>query len=380
MAAPLPRPAFEMPWEDHGDSSSVLFAPSGRSRRQLLMAGTPVLDRTPLVSVRLGGPADPRDDPRALPTDRGDMRPPNLPLEDDDRAEKWQGDPAGHMAEREPRLPLAGSTSVFSSTSIGSGWAMSPRFDSDVDDFWVKLPERPKSATASPRKPPGRPQRRRTSNGGQAGGALEGREKQAVPVKELVPPEVMKKVLDIARGGALVIEMLWSTSSYLPAHNNGQKYKQIAGELQELLEGRLSRGFPLPVLTLESPVKVKKAQGIYDRYSEWERDFNLVPSNGSYAYAVPSRVGAFEVHLVQGIWDPQRCTAALGPHQGPPVTGAWGVVCSACAQRWQGQKPPEVTTEEQKKEYEKQMKEQPRGAQKREDLTRISQKMPKLIQ
>lgn len=71
MAAPLPRPAFEMPWEDHGDSSSVLFAPSGRSRRQLLMAGTPVLDRTPLVSVRLGGPADPRDDPRALPTDRG---------------------------------------------------------------------------------------------------------------------------------------------------------------------------------------------------------------------------------------------------------------------------------------------------------------------
>ena len=31
----------------------------------------------------------------------------------------------------------------------------------------------------------------------------------------------MKKVLDIARGGALVIEMLWSTSSYLPAHNNG---------------------------------------------------------------------------------------------------------------------------------------------------------------
>lgn len=35
------------------------------------------------------------------------------------------------------------------------------------------------------------------------------------PQEELVPPQVLRKVLSIARGGGLVVEMLWSTSPWL---------------------------------------------------------------------------------------------------------------------------------------------------------------------
>jgi hypothetical protein len=55
-----------------------------------------------------------------------------------------------------------------------------------------------------------------------------------------------------------VIEMLWSSSSYLPAHDNGRKYISMASELVDLMAGRLSNGEPFRVLTIEEPVNVKK--------------------------------------------------------------------------------------------------------------------------
>ena len=45
-----------------------------------------------------------------------------------------------------------------------------------------------------------------------------------------MPHEVRSKVLGMAgKGSALIIEMLWSSSPYLPAHNGGQKYKEPLG-------------------------------------------------------------------------------------------------------------------------------------------------------
>jgi len=51
----------------------------------------------------------------------------------------------------------------------------------------------------------------------------------------LIPGEVRSKVLGLAgKGSALIIEMLWSTSAYLPAHNGGLKYKEPLG-LEEIV-------------------------------------------------------------------------------------------------------------------------------------------------
>ena len=176
--------------------------------------------------------------------------------------------------------------------------------------------------------------------------------------------------------------MLWSRSSYLPAHKDGQKYIDMAYRLEFLLEGRLFDGKSLSVLILE-PTKVKskrtlarrglsrgvwaveKAQNglngmdpmeflgskrhvlsivysflrIYDQFSDWERSFDLVASNSSYRKAAPSRVGAFEVHLVQGVWDPKLCLQPLldgESHWGPPINGSSGILCTACSERLQG--------------------------------------------
>jgi len=179
-----------------------------------------------------------------------------------------------------------------------------------------------------------------------------------------VPNEVHRKVIELAGPGALVIEMQWSNSLYLPAHNGGEKYKETASNLIELMEGRLSRGSPLPVLVMDKPVHIKeKTSKIYDRYSEWERSFGLVASNSSFSYAPPSRMGAFEVHLVQGTWDPRLC--ASGPlgkdqvHRGPPVVGSLGILCSACASRHDG--APAVSSSmnpAQKEKYQKHMEHQ----------------------
>ena len=50
------------------------------------------------------------------------------------------------------------------------------------------------------------------------------------PPEELIPSEVRSKVLGLAgKGSALIIEMLWSSSAYLPAHKGGLKYKEPLG-------------------------------------------------------------------------------------------------------------------------------------------------------
>eukprot|EP00434_Breviolum_minutum_P019208 symbB.v1.2.016930.t1/scaffold1305.1/size135414/2 len=275
------------------------------------------------------------------------------------------------------RAPLSQTSVLSGHGSVNSSWSQSSRW-APREEFWVsmgstKLKEprrphtvgRPRSAGASGRPPlppqrnskhskhsrqqsqedrPGtdygtdygppsartspkrrKPQRRSTQCDGDS------KEWATPPLIELVPNEVHRKVIELAGPGALVIEMQWSNSVYLPAHNGGEKYKEIASNLIELMEGRLSRGSPLPVLIMDKPVKIKeKTSKIYDRYSEWERSFGMVASNSSFSYAPPSRMGAFEVHLVQGTWDPRLC--ASGPlgkdqvHRGPPVVGSLGIL------------------------------------------------------
>ena len=106
--------------------------------------------------------------------------------------------------------------------------------------------------------------------------------------------------------------MLWSNGAYLPAHDNGQKYLSTAKELQDLMAGRLSSHGPFPVMTIDKAVKLKGMdQGIYDRYSQQEKSFGCVASNNSYSSANPSRIGAFEIHMVQGFWDPKFLVESL---------------------------------------------------------------------
>lgn len=147
---------------------------------------------------------------------------------------------------------------------------------------------------------------------------------------EIVPAEVREKVKSTAGSrGALVIEMLWSSSSYLPAHDNGRKYISMASELVDLMAGRLSNGEPFRVLTIEEPVNVKK--GLYDKFSERERTSGALASNVSHANGTASRVGAFEVHLLQDVWNAKLCSASANHHQGPPVITSDGILCAACA-------------------------------------------------
>lgn len=65
----------------------------------------------------------------------------------------------------------------------------------------------------------------------------------------------------------------------------------------------------------------------------------MVASNRSYAAGPASRLGAFEVHLVQSTWSPKLCAGKLEgdqSHNGPAVSGSWGILCSACAHRAEG--------------------------------------------
>ena len=57
---------------------------------------------------------------------------------------------------------------------------------------------------------------------------------------------------------------------YLPGHNGGMKYQELAQELSELMDGRLYNSQPVPVLTIDRPVRLK-GKGVFDRYSDWER-------------------------------------------------------------------------------------------------------------
>ena len=239
----------------------------------------------------------------------------------------------GNMSMRrsvsEPSLGRSGSVGAFS---------RSRRFE-PPEPFWVSYsrrhgyPSGPSSPSA-PRKPgstnrpqpPGvRPFQKSTS--------LSDVAPRPPPVHELVPSQLKNKVLELVREspqgpkglkqrGSVVIEMSWSESGYLPAHAQpssqdpqnftwGEKYKRLAGELRQVLADKA-----ISVTDFKTPL-LKKSQRIYDRYSEWERRLpKSTPSNASHKSSVPSRLGAFEVHLVQSTWDPERCCpATLGNHR-----------------------------------------------------------------
>eukprot|EP00438_Fugacium_kawagutii_P027452 Skav208103 [mRNA] locus=scaffold1681:270079:277632:- [translate_table: standard] len=200
-----------------------------------------------------------------------------------------------------------------------------------------RSPSRPQSGRANVQVPGRKTQKRRDKDQDRLQ-----KEWRACPLKELLPSEVCKEVRSIAfPDGGVVIEMLpvWGSSKYLPAHNGGQKYVKTAEQLRELLAGRLSGGFPLPVHIVDEPIQGRL--GIYDQFSDWERAWDLVASNRSYSMAPTSRLGAFEVHLIHN-WNPLLCTGKLEGNQthsadsGPPVSGSYGILCSACAQRAEG--------------------------------------------
>ena len=52
--------------------------------------------------------------------------------------------------------------------------------------------------------------------------------------------------------------------------------------------------------------------GLYDKFSERERTSGALASNVSHANGTASRVGAFEVHLLQDVWNAKR----PGEHDG----------------------------------------------------------------
>jgi len=177
------------------------------------------------------------------------------------------------------------------------------------------------------------------------------KEWKASPIHELLPPEVCKQVHQAAPKGGVVIEIQWSSTEYLPEHKGGKKYYEYAERLQELLKERF--GDRLPVHVLDKPIRCKRRTccvlakafpnqgGLYDTFSDCERDLTLVHSNRSHASAVASRVGAFEVHL---IGNPNLCSGELSgneEHGGPAIYGSWGICCFACAQRNGGPKDDE---------------------------------------
>lgn len=206
---------------------------------------------------------------------------------------------------RRPRSPRSHRGLRFETTD---------RFAPD-EPFWGSVKKRPASARQA-----------ESSLQTQAAAAAEPSNQQLL---EILPLEVREKVKTTAGSrGALVIEMLWSSSSYLPAHDNGRKYISMAAELVDLMAGRLSNGEPFRVLTIEEPVKVKK--GLYDKFSEHER-LHGVASNVSHATAAASRVGAFEVHLLQDAWTAKLCSASANHHQGPPVITSSDILRAACA-------------------------------------------------
>jgi len=157
------------------------------------------------------------------------------------------------------------------------------------------------------------------------------------PVKELVPPVIMDEVWGRVRSdkpassASCIIEMKWGSSAFLPAHRAGEKYKKVASEIEDIL-GRKGMG-------VADFISEDRGRAIFDRYSKRDRLLDgVVPSNVSYAAAGPSRLGAFEVHVVQGTWDPARCCPCKvdgGSQHGGPASHlpGYGVVCASCVAR-----------------------------------------------
>jgi hypothetical protein len=163
------------------------------------------------------------------------------------------------------------------------------------------------------------------------------------PVKELVTAAIMDEVRQRARSdkpagsASCVVEMKWGSSRFLPAHQSGQKYKRVSSELEEILARK-----PVGVQTF---VSEDRGKAIFDRFSNQERSLpGAVASNVSNTSAGPSRLGAFEVHVVQGTWDPTRCCPCKvdgsdrgGVHGGPACRlPGHGVICANCVARVTG--------------------------------------------
>ena len=126
------------------------------------------------------------------------------------------------------------------------------------------------------------------------------------PIHELVPAQLKSKVLKLVKAapplgpkhrGVVCIEMNWSESGYLPAHAQplsedpdtyiwGEKYKRLAAELRKALSDK-----GVSVVDFKTPSGLKKGNGIYDRFSEWERHLPRGnASNVSHKSSGPSRI------------------------------------------------------------------------------------------
>ena len=211
-------------------------------------------------------------------------------------------------------------------------------------------PKRPAS-TRSPQPPGVRSVQRSTSTSEVAPGPA--------PMHEVVPGQLKSKVLKLVRDsppldqqhrGVVVIEMSWSESGYLPSHAQpssqdpdvyvwGEKYKRLAAQLGEAVANK-----GVTVVHFKTPSGLKKSQGIYDRFSEWERRLPQgMASNVSHRSSGPSRIGAFEVHLVQSTWDPERCCPGTLRrnqwHQGPATSISEGIYCAACVEAMRDERP-----------------------------------------
>lgn len=133
---------------------------------------------------------------------------------------------------------------------------------------------RPQSAKgANSQEVPGQKTKKRRDKDQEVPADRARKEWKACPVKELLPSEVCKEVRSIAPDGGVVIEMLWGSSTYLPAHNGGHKYVKNAERLQELLAGRLSGGFPLPVHIVDEPIQGDCKTSALSRLCIKERTF-----------------------------------------------------------------------------------------------------------
>ena len=171
------------------------------------------------------------------------------------------------MSGADVRLPISRAKSLPSlgDPKRGPSFSQAPRFGRPASAA------RASSQAREPASPLGRPSQGKTGRGykdqqrpaapaAPAAPAVEFKEWKAVPVTELLPSEVSKAIRRIASqtGGGVVIEMQWGSSAYLPAHNGGQKYRDCAQRLQELISGRLSRGSPLPVHIVDKPIRFSK--------------------------------------------------------------------------------------------------------------------------
>mmetsp|Transcript_60084 Transcript_60084/g.143159 ORF Transcript_60084/g.143159 Transcript_60084/m.143159 type:complete len:634 (+) Transcript_60084:57-1958(+) len=173
---------------------------------------------------------------------------------------------------------------------------------------------------------------------------------RAVPVEELVPDAVAEDVLHLARKArrtmhtpAVIVEMQWGSSTYT-AHNNGEKYSSVFREIRDTL---LTKAIEVRCLSSSA---LCGQPAFFDRFSmdEPEQNPGAIPSNVSFASAAPSRIGAFEVHVVQGTWDAATCCPVEldddMEHSGALVCDRGMMLCMGCYEHLQGTQSPSSST------------------------------------